>query len=492
MSSFLRHTKGGQALLVYLERLSKYSDYIWSGFETWFNSLLMLGATIVISRNIGASEVGAFAVIQLIVVFFQIITTLGITDSIIRDEDVSGRYLPTIFWVGVGLSVCAVISIFALGPFFLRLISGGQYLFPLYILSFSMIFNAWSSVLLGVLQRSMKFKAIAKARVSSMLISVAVGLLVSISGGGIWSFVALTITNYFCMTCIFSLSSRWVPRFVFSALNARSMLGFNFTVMGSNLLSFLSRRGDYLVVGRMVGTDALGYYSICGRMAFVLLDGLVGVVMRVAYPKVAQCIRSGDQPREYWVSLHVMLLLLVAPVFTFIGCYSTQILNVCFDSTWSKYGYVLSILSIVSFLSAMRYVNAMLCRAYGRPIYFLRLNFIYVLLGLIIVFVSAKNGLFAVCLAWLLLSILITPITFLILKIFFNISFQKSDTCYLKGISVSLISITVLLLILSSQNIFAVSDLLELITGGVISVLYYVYVFNSKAFRMASSLFINL
>lgn len=484
MSSFQRHTKGGQALLVYFERLSKYSDYIWSGFETWFNSLLMLGATIVISRNIGASEVGAFAVIQLVVIFFQIITTLGVADSIVRESSIEGKYLPTIFWVAITASACAVVGIYTFGPFLLTAISGEEYIYPLYVLSFSMIFHAWTAVLLGLQQRSMAFRGIAMARVASMLISVLVSVSMALTGAGIWSFVALSLLNYLSMTIFLTYSTKWFPVFSYSHEMARSMFCFNISVMGSNLLSFLSRRGDYLLVGRLVGVEALGYYSICGRISFVLLDSIVGVVMRVAYPKVNSIIRSELIPRDYWFSLHAVVILIVAPVFMYLACFSGGVLLVCFDDTWSDYGYVLSALSGISFLGAIRYVNGMYCRAYGKPVYMLWLNGVYVICGLIAVMFFFTEGLYSICMSWLILGFLITPITFLFVYRVSGIRFILEDLHCLIRIVLAFLCISISLIML--KLFFADSSIdkpvLELLLGYLLLALYYICTLRSKVF----------
>lgn len=488
MRSLLQNTKLGEALLVCLKRLSKYSDYIWSGFETWFNSILMLGATIVISRNIGASEVGAFAVIQLVVIFFQILTTLGIADSIVRESSIEGEYLPTIFWVAITASACAVIGIYTLGPLLLSAISGEEYIYPLYVLSFSMIFHAWTAVLLGLQQRSMAFRSIATARVASMLVSVLASVSMALAGAGIWSFVALGLLNYLSMTIFLTCSTKWFPTFSYSHAMARSMFGFNVSVMGTNLLSFLSRRGDYLLVGRLVGVEALGYYSICGRIAFVLLDSIVGVVMRVAYPKVSSIIRSELMPRNYWFSLHAVVILIVAPVFMYLACFSGDVLLVCFDDTWSDYGYVLSALSGISFLGAIRYVNGMYCRAYGKPVYMLWLNGVYVICGLTSVMIFSTEGLYGICMSWLILGFLVTPITFFFVYRVSGIRFISEDFHYLIRIGLSFLYISILLIILKLLFINWSIDkpMFELFAGSLLLALYYICTLRSKVFTRLS------
>ena len=473
-------------------KFSQLSDYIWSGCETWVNSCLMLGATIIISRNISISEVGGFAIIQLLVVFFQIITSIGITDSIVREKDVDSEYLSTAFWIATAISVLGILFATTCGPHLLRVFGVEKYVYPLYLLSLSLLLNTWSSILMGMLQRSLKFNVIAQVRMFSMFLSTGVGVTLAIRGAGIWSFVALTVCNYFCLTIFFSLYVKWIPTFQFDKRIALASASFNSLVMGANLLSFTSRRGDHLLVGRLIGMDLLGYYSICGRMAFVMLDSLVGVVMRVAYPKVARIINDGDDPSNYWMSLHGLIMLMVAPVFIYLACYSSEILAFCFSGEWANYGYVLSSLSGVSFLGSIRYVNGITCRAYGRPGYMLWLNVLYVLSGMLLLLVFHGFGLRAVCWIWLGLSFLITPITFVFVKKVSGFGFGVSARrVFYSG---SLCFICVVLLLFFARVCYVRvggGDALQcMLVGGFVLGGYYLMTLRSRIFRVMMDLFL--
>ena len=474
-------------------KFSQLSDYIWSGCETWVNSCLMLGATIIISRNISISEVGGFAIIQLLVVFFQIITSIGITDSIVREKDVDSKYLSTAFWIATAISVLGILFATTCGPHLLRVFGVEKYVYPLYLLSLSLLLNTWSSILMGMLQRSLKFNVIAQVRMFSMFLSAGVGVTLAIRGAGIWSFVALTVCNYFCLTIFFSLYVKWIPTFQFDKRIALASASFNSLVMGANLLSFTSRRGDHLLVGRLIGMDLLGYYSICGRMAFVMLDSLVGVVMRVAYPKVAKIINDGDDPSNYWMSLHGLIILMVAPVFIYLACYSSEILAFCFSREWATYGYVLSSLSGVSFLGAIRYVNGITCRAYGRPGYMLWLNVLYVLSGMLLLLVFNGFGLRAVCWIWLGLSILITPITFIFVKKVLGQRTDSSTSHVLRSTCLRILCIAALLSFARNSYVRYGDgdDLLCMLLGGFLLGAYFLLTVNGQDFRLMMKYFIE-
>ena len=75
----------------------------------------------------------------------------------------------------------------------------------------------------------------------------------------------------------------WRPRLGFDPAAFGELVGFSGFVLGSQLVSFARGNGDNLLIGRVLGTKALGYYDFAYKVLLVPVDRFGDIVSISAY-----------------------------------------------------------------------------------------------------------------------------------------------------------------------------------------------------------------
>ena len=164
--------------------------------------------------------------------------------------------IDTAFWVAVVTGAFLMVLGFVLAvP--ISVLLGEPALAPIIaVLSLTFVVVVATSVQLALLRRDMRFRSLAMRR----LVAVAVGGIVGVGRGlpglwapGRWSPSRSRTASCRCSCC--GLSVRGDRAFSGRGTDFRELFGFGINIVGSDVLNFLSRNSDNLLVGAL---SALG------------------------------------------------------------------------------------------------------------------------------------------------------------------------------------------------------------------------------------------
>ena len=163
------------------------------------------------------------------------------------------------------------------------------------VLSLSIVVSGLGIVQEAYLQRNLQFRKLAiRTNVAALAGGVA-GLVLALTGAGVWSLVAQHMTSR-CMSLVLLWAvSDWRPRFRFSRSHARDIVGFTTGVFVANIGGFVNRRSDILLMGLFFGPTVVGIYRLADRF----VDALIELTMRpVGLVSLAHFSRSSTTARR--------------------------------------------------------------------------------------------------------------------------------------------------------------------------------------------------
>ena len=120
------------------------------------------------------------------------------------------------------------------------------------------------------LARIMRFKQIALADILGTLVGSVAAIVLALAGAGVWSLVAQTLVAAACTSAMMFALSGWRPRWRVNLSSLGELSSFSRFIVGSRTLISLQQNLDYLLIGKLIGAQALGIYSI----AFLLTETL--------------------------------------------------------------------------------------------------------------------------------------------------------------------------------------------------------------------------
>src|SRR5262249_29761389 len=124
-----------------------------------------------------------------------------------------------------------------------------------------LFFSAAGAQHAGLLQRQMRFTALAVNSVLSLAVGIAVAIYGAEAGYGYWALVSMTVTPPIVATVGLWLTAGWIPGMPRKRVGIRSMMHFGGSITLINVLIYIGYNAEKIMIGRFWGVDAIGIYG---------------------------------------------------------------------------------------------------------------------------------------------------------------------------------------------------------------------------------------
>lgn len=244
---------------------------------------MVLVSTVVLARLLTKDNFGLVAYAVTTITFLDVIGDLGIGQSLIYHSD-DDRTSSTAFWLGLffGLFLFGVAWILAplIGIYFRdpRVVPIAR----AFGLSFPI--TALGSTHASVIRKKLAF---GRTVIPDLMMALTKGLIsigLALLGYGAWSLVWGQVSGLLVAAVAFWFVTPWHPSLIFDFSIARSLVRYGLKLVGVELISVLLLNIDYLLVGRYLGSEALGVYTLAFRLPDLLILQFARTLGSVIFP----------------------------------------------------------------------------------------------------------------------------------------------------------------------------------------------------------------
>ncbi len=156
--------------------------------------------------------------------------------------------------------------------------------------------NGMSTQYRAALNRELRFTALAVSEVVSMGSGLIAGIGVAVAGFGVWALVVQQLVQAFAILAITVVCGRLVPGRPTLGADMKPLLTFGWNFGCTQLINYLSRNMDTIVIGRRFGTESLGFYNRAYQLLTLPLNQINGPATKVAFHVLS---RISDDRRKY-------------------------------------------------------------------------------------------------------------------------------------------------------------------------------------------------
>jgi O-antigen/teichoic acid export membrane protein len=247
------------------------------------SQLLQFIASLVLARLLTPSAYGLVAIVWTFTGFAFLFNDLGIGAALVQSKTITEADAATAFFINaaVGIGLTLVVLAFS-GP--LSALMHQPHVAGLLALASLGFTLSVTTVPTAILERRMKFSAVAAIDFGTMLLGLAVSVGAAALGAGAKSLVLGPLVTIAASSVLSFLVSGWVPRAMPTRESARKLFAFGKHVTGFNVINYWARNGDNLLLGRFVGAHELGFYSRAYMLMLMPVTQVTGVLGRVLLP----------------------------------------------------------------------------------------------------------------------------------------------------------------------------------------------------------------
>jgi lipopolysaccharide exporter len=375
-------------------------SFAWAILADGGSQLIAFSSTLILARLLAPRAFGVVAACLVLISYLQLGFDLGVTSALVyeQEEGVTSR-AHTAFFLNLLMSgTLATIGIVA-APVAARFfgVPGEAAIFRVFALA--VFIRGCGQIQDAILRRDLLFKRRMAVDVTRALTRASVAIGLALAGYGAWALALGFLCGEVIATALSWSLVRFRPRLSFDRATAATLLAFGLPVVGIRVLAELGQNGDYLAVGSRLGAVPLAYYTMAFRMPELLIQTVLWVFSRVAFPVYSKSRALGAQALKHAAHRALTFTSLFGfPVAAGLALLSRDLVLTLLSSKWQPAIAPMTLIAIALGLASVGYSSGDLFPAVGKPGALLKVNTCSTTVGLVAFFVAAPYGITTV--AW--------------------------------------------------------------------------------------------
>jgi len=175
-----------------------------------------------------------------------------------------------------------------------------------------------------------------------------------------------SVVGTFLISLATWFASRWLPLFVFRFSSVKSLVSFSANLTGFNILNFVIRNADNVLIGRYLGAQSLGLYDLAYRVMLSSLQLVSGAFARALFPIYARLRDDHRRLGAAYLKVTGAVALIAFPVMFGIVGIAEPFVDAAFGPQWAAVVPLLLILAPVGALQAISTTVGNIYQALGR------------------------------------------------------------------------------------------------------------------------------
>jgi polysaccharide transporter, PST family len=322
--------------------------------------------TVITTRLLTPTDFGILAMVATATALIALVKDLGISQAIVQSGTISPGQINSLFWVSILTSLAFAILLGLSAPLLASFY--GEPRVELVTIAFSVLvlIGGPQAVPTAILNRESQFNRLAVIDIASATVALAVGIAGALAWQSYWALFAsaagATVVSGIGVW-IFSSYRPVAPRF---DSNAAQMLRFGSHISGFNLVNYLSRNSDNILIGRFLGSDALGLYDRAYRLLLFPITQLHGPIGQVLVPLLSRIQADPNKYRSTYTDAASLIMIVAQPGMLFAIICAPQFFEFLLGDKWVPAAPIFQWLGIAGLHQVMTSTTGWLFLSQGR------------------------------------------------------------------------------------------------------------------------------
>ncbi len=373
----------------------------WAGATRIVGQLANWAMTLVTIRILDPRDYGLMAITMAVANFLGSVSSIGFANVIVQNRRISDEALRSVFGVILIMNAASIALLCGVAHAAAWFYGEPRLAALLQASSLIFIAIAFQAIPRAILEKRLDLKTVSRIDLVSNTTGGAVVLFLAWHGAGVWSLVVGALFSACLRTIGLCLAAPYFRRPCFTLRDLSEILRFGGLRTVENLLWTIYSSADVFIIGKLLGPQLLGVYSVSRYVAGLPAEKLALVIGPVTLPAFSQVQDDRTEALRYLQKAMRILALLSLPVFIGMAATSPQFVAIVLGPKWSP---AKTPLAILAFAMALRPIGVLI------PSFLIGLgeyvasfkNTLYATILFPAAFIAGSRwGLLGVCGAWL-------------------------------------------------------------------------------------------
>lgn len=318
----------------------------WGALNNGTMQLLNVLIGIFLARILSTADYGLVGMLAVFTAIAAALQESGFTSALANLEKPTDNDYNSVFWFSTIVSWCSYIVLFFAAPFIANffhheeLINLSRFLFA------SLLFSAIGTAPTAYLFKNMLVKETIILRISSLIISGIVGIVLALNNYAYWS-LAWQQMIYITLTSLgrFFLIP-WRPSLKIDFAPVRKMFSFSYKILITSVVNTVSQNLLTFIFGRLYSANAVGNFSQAFKWDTMASTMVSGTISQVAQPILVEVNSERDRQVQVFRKMLRFTAFLAFPAMFGLGMVAHEFIIVLISDKWANSIPLLRILCI--------------------------------------------------------------------------------------------------------------------------------------------------
>ncbi|MCF6246273.1 MAG: lipopolysaccharide biosynthesis protein [Desulfobacula sp.] len=398
----------------------------WMASIRYISQLISWSVTILLIRILSPHDYGlmgmALAYMGLINIFFD----LSIGEAILQKKDISEVDINTAFWICISFATLLYAATWPLASIWASFFSAPDLVTIVRVIGINLFFSSAREIPNRLLARDFEFKKRSFFELISAISALITSLSLALYGMGVWSLVIGEMVRNGVLTICILLYMKWIPKFLFSIKAAKRLLKFGIPITGHYLLGYVSSRSDSIIIGRVLGQDILGYYTVALSLSRIPITKGILIIQNVMFPLFSTLQNNVEECRKYFYRVVYIIAVFFIPMMFGMFAVSEEIVILILSPKWMPSLLPFRVFCIVGIMLSFTGVFMVILKSRGNTSAVFKYSLYSAILLPIGYSLATPFGLMGVALSWLFVFPLLFGYLFYSIKIDIGIDIMET------------------------------------------------------------------
>ena len=296
--------------------------------------LLRMGSLVVLARLLDPKDFGLVGMVTVFTGVLGLFRDFGLSAAAVQRTVITEEQISALFWINILVGVLLGLVALSMAPVIAAFYHDPQLFWVTAVLATGFLFNAAGVQHSALLERQMRFTALAMINTVSLIVGTAVGIGGAKAGYGYWALVAMSVTQPLITTIGLWLTKSWLPGMPHNWTGIRSMIHFGGTLTLNGLVAYVAYNAEKIMIGRFWGTDAIGIYGRGYQLVDIPTANLNSAVGQVAFSALSRLQDNPIRLKNYFLKGFSLVLGLTMPITIACALFADDVVFVLLGPKW--------------------------------------------------------------------------------------------------------------------------------------------------------------
>jgi len=387
------------------------SSLKWVAAAKTIGQIITWTITIYVIRILEPEDYGILALAMAVMGLISLINEMGFGSVIVQKTDLAKETIRKIFGLLIVVNSACYVLLYLLSPLAASFFNEPILSPVLQVVGLELLITTLIVVPQGLLTREMKFQYIASIDFIRTLSTSISTLIFALQGYGVWSLIYGNLIGVSIKTVLLYLAEKdfYKPKFSFTGM--KEIVGFGGLVTSERILWFLYSELDVFIIGKFLGKEILGVYSVAKQLAYIPMVKVTQLLSDISFAAFSKIQNDLKEVSYQFLKTARLISIFSFPIFFGMSSVANEIVYLLLGEKWKLAIMPLHLLCLTLPLRMLQSILPTALLGLGKPVLNVKNEFTACVMLSIGLFIGLEWGLLGVCLAW----VIVYPIYFLII-----------------------------------------------------------------------------